>query len=330
MTEQTNSEAAANLAAQVRQSRLGFTISGPRALGADVSADLQIDFYGGQQPSSGGRTFPLPRIRTAFVKLDWRHIGLLVGQESQLISPLNPVSFAAIGIPGFTNAGNLWFWVPQVRLTWETGANPRFGLQAAALAPMLGSAQTAFTTTADSAERSKRPMIQGRAYLGWGTGETESQIGVGIHRGWINTPSNTLLTSEAYSADLRLAVGEHILLLGEAFFNGQALAGLGGGGIGQQFGVGGVPVKTKGGWAQLNLRPNFSWEFGGGAGLDDPDETQLPPATGRGRNLVYEGHIHYRPGGGLIIGAEFRRIETSYSSGAQSTNHINGFAGLAF
>jgi hypothetical protein len=320
----------AHAAAQVRQTRLGFSLTGSHALGADLSADLQLDFYGGQQPSSGGRTFPLPRIRTAAVRLDWRHFGLLVGQETQIISPLNPVSFASVGIPGFTNAGNLWFWVPQVRLTYETGARPRFGIQGAALAPMLGSAQTPFLTTADSAERSKRPMVQGRVYVGWGDGETESEIGLGVHRGWISTPADTTITSEAYTADVRLAIGEKILLMGEGFWNAQAIAGLGGGGIGQEFGVGGVPVKSRGGWGQLNLRPSFSWEFGGGFGIDDPDVTQLPVATGRGRNMVYEGHVHVRPGGGLIFGVEYRRISTRYSAGTLSANHVNGFMGVAF
>ncbi|MFI5281409.1 MAG: hypothetical protein ACHQU1_13010, partial [Gemmatimonadales bacterium] len=232
----------AHAAAQVRQTRLGFALTGSHALGADLSADLQLDFYGGQQPSTGGRTFPLPRIRTAAVHLDWRHFGLLVGQETQIISPLNPVSFASVGIPGFTNAGNLWFWVPQVRLTYETGAHPRFGLQAAALAPMLGSAQTPFLTTADSAERSKRPMAQGRVYMGWGEGETESQIGFGAHRGWISTRGDSvLLVSQAYTADIRLALGEKILLMGEGYWNAQAIAGLGGGAIGQEFDVNGLP-----------------------------------------------------------------------------------------
>jgi hypothetical protein len=319
-----------HVAGDVRQSRLGFTLSGSHAFGADLGADLQLDFYGGQQPSTGGRTFPLPRIRTAAVRLDWRHIGLLVGQETQIISPLNPHSFAAVGIPGFTNAGNLWFWVPQVRLTYETGAHPRVGLQGAALAPMLGSAQGAFLTTADSAERSKRPMFQGRAYVGWGEGETESEIGVGIHRGWINTPADTLLASQAFTADLKLAFGEHVLLLGEGFWSAQAIAGLGGGAIGQEFGTGGVPVKSRGGWGQLNLRPSFMWEFGGGAGIDDPDETQLPAATGRGKNVVIEGHLHLRPGGGLIMGAEYRRITTTYSAGDLTANHVNVFMGVAF
>jgi hypothetical protein len=319
----------ANFAAAVRQSRLGLTVTGMQALGAQLSADIQMDFFGGQQPSSGGRTFPIPRIRTAFARLDWRHVGLLVGQETQIISPLNPVSFAAIGTPEFTTAGNLWFWVPQVRLGWETGSAPRFGVQAAVLAPMLGSPQTAFNTAADSAEKSRRPFLQGRVYFGWGDGETESQVGFGIHRGWIATTGDTLLASEAFTADVRLALGEKILLMGEGFLNGRATAGLGGGGIGQQFGLGGRPVKSNGAWGQINLRPSLSWEIGGGAGMDDPDDAFVTPAQ-RGLNVIIEGHLHYRPGGGLIIGSAFRRIETSYAAGKMAANHINAFVGVAF
>ncbi len=319
----------ANLAAGIRQSRIGLSVTGMQAVGAQLSGDIQLDFAGGQQPSSGGRTFPLPRIRTAFVKLDWRHLGLLIGQESQIISPLNPVSFAAVGTPEFTGAGNLWFWIPQVRLSYETGNAPRFGVQAALLTPMIGTPQPAFLDSADTGEKSRRPFVQGRLYIGWGEGETESQIGIGIHRGWIATPGDTLLASEAYTADLRLALGEKILLLGEGFLNGKATAGLGGGGIGQEFGLAGRPVESRGGWGQLNVRPSFSWELGAGAGIDNPDDALLTPIQ-RGRNIIYEGHVHWRPGGGLLMGAAFRRIETTYAAGKISANHINAFVGVAF
>jgi hypothetical protein len=319
----------ASLGAAVRQSRIGLTVSGMRALGGNLSADLQLDFYGGQQPSTGGRTFPVPRIRTAFARLDWPHAGLLVGQETQVVSPWNPVSFAAVGIPEFTGAGNLWFWVPQVRVSVISGGNPRVGAQAAALEPMLGSPQAAFLTQSDSAEKSQRPMVQGRVFLAWGFGDTESTIGVGVHRGWVATTGDSLLTSEAWTADARIFIGAKVMVQAEGFYNGQALAGLGGGAIGQEFGVGGVPVRTRGGWAQVNVRPTEMWEVGGGVGVDDPDEADLP-ATGRGRNVVFEGHVHFRPGGGLLIGAAYRRIETTYAAGTLAENHVNAFAGVAF
>ena len=138
-----------------------------------------------------------------------------------------------------------------------------------------------------------------------------------------------MLTSQAYTADLRLSLGEKVQLLAEGYYNGSALAGLGGGGIGQNFGVKHIPVDTRGGWAQLNLRPTFSWEIGGGAGMDDPDDTDLP-ATGRLKNLIYEGHLHWRPGGGLIVGAAFRRIETTYATGVRGANVVAFFSGVAF
>jgi len=315
-------------AASVRQSMLGLAMTGAHTLGANLSADLQIDFYGGQQPSTGGRTFPVPRIRTMAARLDWPHAGLLIGQETQIISPWNPVSLATVGIPGFTNAGNLWFWVPQARLTLETGARPRIGAQAAVLAPMLGSPQGAFLTQPDSAEKSQRPFVQGRLYTGWGDGERETQIGVGIHRGWIATTGDSLLVSEAYTADARIALGEHVAVTGEGFI-GSALAGLGGGGIGQEFGVNGVPVDSRGGWVQLVLRPTPVWELAGGWGMDDPDDADLP-ATGRFRNVVYGGNVTVRPGGGFFVGGEVRRITTTYQAGDLSAWHVNVYSGVAF
>ena len=315
-------------AATVRQTRLGLTVSGAQALGANLSGELQLDFYGGQQPSSGGRTFPLPRIRTAFARLDWRHAGILLGQESQIISPWNPSSLESVGVPGFTNAGNLWFWIPQARLTVETGARPRIGLQAAVLSPMMGTPQGAFNTQPDSAEKSQRPFVQGRIYTGWGDGETETQIGLGVHRGWIGTTGDSMLVTEAYTVDARIALGEKVSLTGEGFV-GSALAGLGGGGVGQEFGLGGIPVDSRGGWVQLVARPSSSWELGAGWGMDDPDDADLP-TTGRLRNVTYGGHITVRPGGGFFAGGEVRRIETTYQAGALPAWHVNVYSGVTF
>lgn len=316
------------IAGTVRQSRLGLTVSNVRALGALLSGELQLDFFGGQL--AGARTHPLLRVRTAVARLDWPYFGVLIGQESPLVSPHNPVSFAASGFPGFTAAGNLWLWIPQLRATYERGHRFRIGIQAAALAPTMNQTPGNFSIEADSAEKSGRPSLQGRFYFGWGEGDTESQFGVGVHRGWIATATADLITSRAVTLDWRLALGEHFLVHGEAFLNGQALGGLGGGGIGQTLGPNAVPVRTRGGWVQVNIRPSFLWEFGGGYGMDDPNEADLNQVTGRGRNVVISGHLHLRAGGGLLLGAELRRITTSFPQGDIGANHASVFAGVAF
>ena len=63
------------------------------------------------------------------------------------------------------------------------------------------------------------------------------------------------------------------------------IAGLGGGGIGQNFGVGGKLVRTRGGWGQLLLKPTPAVELGMSYGMDDPKDEDLvpPPVASRTR-----------------------------------------------
>src|SRR5262249_3455607 len=43
----------------IRQTRFGVFVTDPDVLGGSFSGEVDVDFFGGQQPSSGGRTFPL-------------------------------------------------------------------------------------------------------------------------------------------------------------------------------------------------------------------------------------------------------------------------------
>jgi hypothetical protein len=320
----------------LRQSRIGITVRPGRVLGGEVSGDLQLDFYGSGDDAADARARLVspPRIRTANVRVDWPHVGLLLGQEKALIAPQSPVSFASIGYPGFAGAGNLWAWIPQARVTLETGRAVRVGLQAAALDPLWDPNAT-YATATDLGEKSGRPAVEGRLYLGWGSDENESTLGFGAHRAWIATAGMGTIASQALSADFRIVFGGIVTIAGEAF-TGQVLNGLGDGGIEQDLGPQGQPVRTRGGWAQLDIRPVFAWEFGGGFGLENPTDRDLllvggtPPADARLRNVVYEGHLHWRPGGGLLFGAEFRRLETAYPAGVLKANHVNAFMGLFF
>jgi hypothetical protein len=119
-------------------------------------------------------------------------------------------------------------------------------------------------------------------------------------------------------------------LRGEAF-TGQALAGLGGGGIGQNLGSVGQPVRTSGGWGQLLLKPTAGWELGAQYGLDDPRDSDLDPATQRLRNETIGGHLHWRPAP-LVLGLEYRRIQTRYGAGVGSitAHHLNLALGAEF
>jgi hypothetical protein len=318
--------------ATMRQSRVTVRGSVLEIAGGALAGEVDVDFYGGQQPSTGGRTFPLIRLRRAFAELRWRHAAIFAGQESPPIVEVNPSSLASIGFPEFAGAGNLWLWIPQIRVQGFTGigSSARLAVEVAALAPTSGDAQTAFLTQPDIAERSSRPYLQGRVHAQWGQPGQEGEVSLGGHYGWLAVGPDRRAHSKAVALSLWTPIVPRLEVRAEAFA-GEALAGLGGGGIGQSFGRDSVPVATTGGWAQLNLRPTPMWEIGVGAGIDDPDDDDLDPAIGRLRNLAFEGHIVWRLSP-VVVGGEVRRLETRYAEplGDLSATQINVAVGFEF
>ena len=315
----------------LRQTRLRIFVTEPNVLrGGTGGAELDVDFFGGQ-PAAGGRTFPTLRLRRAIATVNWGKTDLLLGQESPLVAGREPRSLASVGFPGFAGAGNLWLWIPQARLGWETGVTLRLGVQGAVLAPTANGNSGAFLTQPDSAERTGRPFAQGRVKLAWGPNDNPSEIAVGGHLGWLrgldNTTGDSVVQSSAITVDARFALGE-LELLGEAFM-GQALGVLGGGGVGQSIGLQGVPVRSKGGWGQLNLHLRRTVTFGGGCGLDDPDDADVLPTTGILRNFVCAGMVEWRSGP-LTLGVEMRRLQTEFQTGEFIATHVNVAAAWRF
>lgn len=314
----------------IRQTSLGLAVTDPQVFGGNFHGDLDVDFFGGQQPSTGGRTFPLLRLRTARAMVKWTHGELMVGQDAPLIASGNPTSLAALGTPDFAGAGNLWLWLPQVRAGLETGGPVSIGIQGAVLAPTSGDPSNAFDTDDDVAEHSSRPYLQGRMHVRWGSDEMAGDIGIGVHQGWLATKGDSLLTSSAFAVDMKVPFTSWLELRGEAY-RGQALKGLGGGGIGQGTGLNGVPVHDEGGWAQLNFKPSSRLLFGAGYGMDDPRDSDLAGVAGaRLKNVVREAHVHVRPGGPFVLGVEYRRLETTYATGMLANDHVNLSAGIEF
>ena len=307
----------------IRQTRIGVALRSTPVLGGAFTGDLDVDFYGGQQPSSGGRTFPLVRMRTARAIVRWRHAHLLVGQESPLISGVNPVTPAAIGTPDFAGAGNLWLWLPQVRGGVETSGDVRVGVDAAVLAPTSGDPAGTFDTGYDVAERSERPYLQGRAHVAWGDVDRRAEIGCGVHQGWL-VPASTRVSSSALACDAVLPVRPWLDVRGE-MFTGQGLRGLGGGGVGQNFTSTSGALRSAGGWGQINVNPNTLVQLGAGCGGDHPHDV----ATRR-RNDACATYLSVRPSGPLFVGAEWRRLRTEYASARFTNDHVTLATGFEF
>jgi len=310
----------------IRQTTLGLAVTTRDVLGGRFAGDLDVDFYGGQQPSSGGRTFPLLRLRTARGAVKWTNAELMIGQESPLIAGVNPVSPAAIGTPDFVTAGNLWLWLPQVRASIATSGPVSIGVQAAVLAPASGDAVGLFDTDADAAERSGRPATEARVRLRWGEDEHPGEIGCGGHVAWLAVPG-ALARTHALACDARIVLGP-VELRGEAY-TGRGLKGLGGGGIGQNLSRSGLPLDDRGGWGQLNMVASPFAQAGAGCGVDTPAESDVG-ANGRLRNQACAAYTIIRPAGPLFIGAEVRRLDTRYASGSVGGTHLNLSFGFEF
>jgi hypothetical protein len=318
--------------ATLRQSRVTATALVSDVAGGQLTGELDVDVFGGQQPSTGGRTFPLVRLRRAFAVLERGRLTLFAGQEAPPIAEINPSSLASIGIPEFAGAGNLWLWIPQLRIgaRLANAGAVRLGIEVAILAPTSGDAQSAFFTQPDIAERSSRPYLQGRLRARWGAGEEQGEVSLGGHYGWLAVGPSRRVTSRALAAGIWTPLVRGLELRGEAYV-GQALAGLGGGGIGQNFGLDSAVVAARGGWAQLNVRPAGAWEIGAGVGLDDPNDADLVPASQRLRNIAVEGHTSWRRAP-IVLGAEVRLLRTRYGPGLGTVKaaHFNLAAGFEF
>jgi hypothetical protein len=320
----------------VRQTMLGVRTSVSDVAGGTFHGAMDVDFYGGQQPSTGGRTFPLLRIRTANAALQWSHGELLAGQEIPLFSPQNPISPAAVGTPEFVGAGNLWLWLPQLRATGEIGSNVKLALQGAVLAPTSGDAVGAFDTDVDAAERTRRPYIESRLRARWGEFEMAGEIGCAVHVGWVSAGAtravpDSMLTSKAFGCDGRIPLTPWLEIRGEAYA-GQLVRGLGGGAVGQGIGVNGKPIRNRAGWAQVNVKPVGSiWSGGAGCGVDDPRNEDVPhDATGRLQNTACALYGVVRPAGPVFVGAEVRRLATQYAAGRVDNHHLNLAMGFEF
>ena len=327
-----------------RQSRIGGAVTVLDVLGGEFIGDLDLDFFGGVQNGPGDRRlFPEPRLRTTRARLRWSRTEIMVGLDDPLVSQLNPVSIAASGVPEFSGSGNLWNWLGQIRVsqqlgTVRVGSTPLgFTLQGGVIAPYSGSQYPGEPDAVDAGERSGRPAFEARMQAAWGDsshiGATDAsigngggEIGIGTHRGWVANGDGGIETSYAVTMDARISIAPRLELRGEAY-TGRLLRGLGGGGIGQAFGKAtntadfGPAIRDHAGWSQLNaqlLRPLLG---GVGCGLDVVNSADLPT---RRRNAVCATHLLWRPSEPIVVGLEFRRVTTTFDTGATGrVSHLN-------
>lgn len=335
--------------ATLRQSQIGLEVFGPQVAGARTKADLQLDLGGGFPRASNGMNAGLLRLRTGTVRLDWARTSIVAGQDGLFFSPNSPTSFATLAVPAFSYAGNLWSWVPQVRVEhrFSLGEESNLLLQGGILDPESGEFPVFSSYRQPQAgERSRQPAFGTR--VAWSRSLFGQPLRVGTGGYYSRQDYGFGRTVDAWAAmgDWDLPLGRQLSLSGK-LYRGRGLGGLGGG-IGRSVLFSGDPgaastevrgLNSAGGWAQLKYKPANKLEFNGGFGQDNPYMSDMrafpfPQAYGDPTLVKNQGslvNLIYRPRSDLLISAEYRHLKTyTIDNGTYSADHINLMMGVLF
>ena len=336
--------------ATLRQSQIRLQVFGPDVGGARTSADLNFDFAGGFPATPNGGAMGIVRLRTGTLRFDWGNTSIVGGQDRLFFAPLAPTSLATLAIPALSYAGDLWAWIPQIRV------EHRFVLSDASNLSIQGGILDNLSGDLPSQTFSRYPV--------WG--EQSGQPAYAAHVAWNHSLAGqnmTLGVGGYYTAqdwgfgrgvdgwagtvDVLVPLGKKWEFSG-AFYRGRTVAGIGGG-IGQSvFPTGPFSSLTtvfrgldsEGGWAQLKykLRPNL--EINAAFGLDNPFAGELRQSdatfyTGDSpalsRNIVPLANFIYQIRSDILFSVEYRYLDTSVlDKGSNRASHVNVSMGYVF
>jgi len=339
--------------ATLRQSEVGLEAFGPTVAGAKTTADLQLDLAGGFPSIPNGINSGLVRLRTATMRMDWTTTSVVVGQDAIFFSPNSPTSFATLAIPALTYAGNLWSWVPQIRVEHRValGEESSLTFQGGILDPVAGEVPgtepgSSYYRQAGPGEASRQPAYGTRIAWTRNVFGQPLRVGVGGYYTRQDYGFNRNVDGWAGMTDIELPLSHQLSLSGK-FYRGRAVGGLDGA-FGQSVLFSGDPtlpstevqaLNSLGGWAQLKYRPANKWEFNAAFGMDNPYASDLkyfayPRSYGDptlARNQGSFVNMIYRPRSDLLFSAEYRHLTTvSLADGGNSAGHLNLMMGVLF
>jgi regulator of replication initiation timing len=338
--------------ATLRQSEIGFEAFGPSVAGAKTRADLQLDLAGGFPPVPNGINSGLVRLRTGTMRMDWTNTSVVVGQDGIFFAPNSPTSFASLAVPALSYAGNLWSWVPQIRVEHRVmlGGESSLIFQGGILDPVSGEAPGAgfYRQRAGPGEASRQPAYGTRIAWTRNVFGQPLRIGVGGYYSRQDYGFSRTVDGWAGMTDIELPLTHKFSLSGK-LYRGKALGGLYGG-IGRSVLFSSNPalastevrgLNSVGGWAQLKYRTASKWEFNAAFGMDNPYATDLEyfpysQLYGGGnatlaRNRGSFVNMIYRPRSDLLFSAEYRHLTTyTINNGGNNAGHLNLMMGVLF
>lgn len=338
-----------NLGATLRQSEIGFEVFGPRMGGAKTRADLQMDFGGGFEPAANGVNAGIMRLRTGTVRLDWEKTSVVAGQDTLFFSPISPSSFASLTIPALSYAGNLWGWIPQVRVEHKisVGEESSFTFQGGILDPLSGETPGPWSYRLSGAgEASREPAFGSRVAWAHSLFGQPLRLGFGGFYSRQSYGFERNLDAWAGMTDVEVPFGRRFSVSGK-LYRGRGIGGLYGG-LGRSVIFSGDPgsassavrgLNAVGGWAQFKYQATSKVEFNTAFGFDNSYAADLkvfpnPHAYGDpslARNSSGFANVIFRPRSDVLFSAEYRHLKTyNIDYGPNSAEHVNLMMGVLF
>ncbi len=285
----------------LNQSIIGLEYQNPTSiLGANVHGSLYLDLWGsgpvyGSAGPGATYQWPVPRLRTGTISLDWDSRSVTVGVDKPLISPWQPDSFAQVAVPPLAGAGNLWLWEPQLRVEQRLHVSSADTLKFQAA---LFQTQEGYGVPPNGympALEPVRPGWEGRIEYAHRSGDERLfSIAPGYHFSATHVAGQSV-NSEVLSIDGQLRMERWWGLTG-SFLTGQNLAVLGGSGVGLTtvpYRNTVQPVHSRAGWMQLTLAPTNRLSFHLYGGVQANRESDLE-YNALSSNAVFAGNATYR------------------------------------
>jgi cell division protein FtsB len=307
--------------ATVRQTVLGLEYHGPQTfLGGSVHGALFMDFYQGASPLQ-----EWIRLRTATIQVDWATRSIKLGVDKPIFNPREPDSLAQVGVSPLTGTGNLWLWMPQLRLEQDFALGASSGLRAQVGAVQTREVNPYIAAPSTGRIEAVRPGVEGR-FEAWHKLDDDRrlELSVGFHTSTTHADGFSI-PSNLVSLDWFFNPWRRVEFSG-AFFSGQNLANLGTGAVNQGYYVttyNAEAIDSRGGWGQFTIHTIRRLDFHLFTGQQDYQDSELRPGS-VGRNLLYGGNLFFRVGPNVIVGPEITQMRSFYiGQGIRINNHYD-------
>jgi hypothetical protein len=147
--KKTSSQKSGSFVIDMRTSRLGLIVNGPKVLGADTKGNIEIDFWGSTAVSGAGARQGIPMIRHGYVQLDWKtdmYAAYLVFGQTWSLNMSMPAQPNTLTYVPFGENGNIFIREPMIWFGQKFGNDNYNVVLDLAIARVLGGSDSGLAT----------------------------------------------------------------------------------------------------------------------------------------------------------------------------------------